>query len=121
MTEPTDYGTSEHKRRASAWFAELRDDLCRALEAVEDDGVGPTPTSANGLGRFEQTAWQRPGGGGGVRGGVEAEILPGGIQAQEELLGFSKLCTHWPLSVSSEAWELLKAASQACLTAEPAD
>ena len=31
------------------------------------------------------------GGGGGVRGGVQAEILPGGIQAQEELLGFSEM------------------------------
>jgi len=75
MTEPIDYGTEEHKQRASTWFAELRDDLCSALEAAEDDGVGPTPTSGNGIGRFEQTAWQRPGGGGGVMSVMRGRVF----------------------------------------------
>ena len=44
------------------WFRELRDRICAAFEAVEDDLAG---THAEMLaGRFERTAWERPGGGG---------------------------------------------------------
>ena len=57
-----DYGCDDHKRQAAAWFAQVRDDLCAALEAIEDDPQAPSDQSP---GRFERTAWQRPGGGGG--------------------------------------------------------
>lgn len=55
------YGTDEHKKRARAWFETLRDDLCRALEKIEADVTGPTPTSGNPPGRFVRTPWQREG------------------------------------------------------------
>lgn len=64
---------AEHKARASAWFGELRDRLCGALEAIEAAGApapGPMATPA----RFVREQWKRPGGGGGtmavLRGGV---------------------------------------------------
>ena len=57
---------SEQQKQASSWFEQLRDELCLALEALEDDVTGPNATSANESGRFERSPWQRPGGGGGV-------------------------------------------------------
>src|SRR5882724_2352056 len=45
------------KARARAWFEALRDNICAALEALEDEAparhYGPTP------GRFVRTAWSR--------------------------------------------------------------
>ncbi|MDJ0895219.1 MAG: oxygen-dependent coproporphyrinogen oxidase [Alphaproteobacteria bacterium] len=63
------------KKRASAWFAELRDRLCAAFEAIEDAFTGVEGARHAELppGRFERTTWERPGGGGGtmsvLRGG----------------------------------------------------
>ena len=53
---------------ARAWFEGLRDSLCNAFEAIEDDAVLLTDRPP---GRFERTAWRRPtpdgsNGGGGV-------------------------------------------------------
>jgi coproporphyrinogen III oxidase len=52
------------KQRAAAWFAELRDAICAAFEAIED--AVDSPQCAGPPGRFERTAWDRPAGGGGV-------------------------------------------------------
>ena len=52
------------KERASAWFAELRERLCAAFEAVED-ALAQGPHAGLAAGRFERTPWARPGGGGG--------------------------------------------------------
>ena len=51
--------------QAQSWFERLRDRICAAFEAIEDDAAG---TGAAGLapGRFERRPWERPGGGGGV-------------------------------------------------------
>jgi len=57
-----DYVGEDHKRQATAWFAQVRDDLCAALQATEDDSQTPNDQSP---GCFEHTPWQRPGGGGG--------------------------------------------------------
>jgi coproporphyrinogen III oxidase len=60
----------EHQAKASAWFAELRDGICAALEKVEDDLPAGVPLSDTEPGRFQRTPWQRtdhsgaPGGGG---------------------------------------------------------
>ncbi len=48
----------ERKEHAGAWFESLRDDLCAAFEAIEDEAGEATP------GRFERTPWERQGGGG---------------------------------------------------------
>jgi coproporphyrinogen III oxidase len=58
------------KDRARAWFERLRDDICAALEAVEDALPQGAPHSDRPTGRFNRKAWQRadhtgtPGGGG---------------------------------------------------------
>ena len=49
------------KAEARAWFESLRDRICAAFEAIEDEADGPAPA-----GRFQRKAWERPGGGGGV-------------------------------------------------------
>ena len=51
--------------RADAWFAELRDRICSAFEAIEDELAGER-TEDGPPGRFECSNWQRPGGGGGT-------------------------------------------------------
>ncbi len=53
------------KERAANWFEDLRDRICRAFEALEDDYAAARP-GEGAPGRFERTAWQREGGGGGV-------------------------------------------------------
>ena len=56
------------KAGASAWFEALRDEICAAFEALENDA--PTELYGAVPGRFERTPWQRteasgaPGGGG---------------------------------------------------------
>ena len=80
MKEADDYGSEDHRKRASVWFQTFRDDLCRALEACEDGVTGPNGTSAGEPGRFEQTPWQRDenneaGGGGGVMSVMRGRVL----------------------------------------------
>ena len=50
--------------RAETWFAGLRDRICSAFEAIEDEYV--RRASREPAGRFERTPWQRRGGGGGT-------------------------------------------------------
>jgi coproporphyrinogen III oxidase len=57
--------TIEDKKSAAAqWFESLRDQICDAFEALEDDHAGQNRDRP--AGRFERKAWERPGGGGGV-------------------------------------------------------
>ena len=59
------------KETAAAWFAESRDRLCAALEAIEEDAAsGEAPA-----GRFERTPWQREGGGGGVMAVLRGRVF----------------------------------------------
>jgi len=59
---PTD---PDRCRRAQVWFAQLRDRLCSAFEAIEDEFAGEK-AELGSPGRFERSDWQRPGGGGGT-------------------------------------------------------
>jgi len=60
----------DRKERARTWFETLRDNICAAFEAVEDDLPAGAPLSDSAPGRFVRTPWQRtdhtgaPGGGG---------------------------------------------------------
>ncbi len=64
----------ERKQRASAWFQELRDDICAAFEAIEDDHAGPNAEKP--AGRFERTAWERGAdGGGGVMSVMRGRVF----------------------------------------------
>lgn len=48
-----------------AWFEALRDRICAAFEAIEDDYAGRAHVDI-APGRFERRVWDRPGGGGGT-------------------------------------------------------
>jgi coproporphyrinogen III oxidase len=55
-----------HKAQAETWFAELRDNLCARLEALEQSAVPHALNEKFAPGQFERTSWQRDGGGGGT-------------------------------------------------------
>ena len=59
---------------ARAWFEGLRDALCAAFEAIEDEHQGETPP-----GRFVRSAWQRPTEDGGPGGGGVISLLKGRV------------------------------------------
>ncbi|NBB84246.1 MAG: coproporphyrinogen III oxidase, partial [Alphaproteobacteria bacterium] len=62
--DPPTVSTPEQRDRARAWFETLRDDICRAFETLEDEHDGAM--AERPAGRFDQTPWDRPEGGGGV-------------------------------------------------------
>jgi coproporphyrinogen III oxidase len=63
-----DISVINRKARAKTWFETLRNDICSALERLEDDA--PASLSPGDAGRFVRTSWDRtdhsgaPGGGG---------------------------------------------------------
>ncbi|EFH09487.1 oxygen-dependent coproporphyrinogen oxidase [Pseudoroseomonas cervicalis] len=59
---------------ARAWFESLRDRLCAEFEAIEDALQGG-PHGALPAGRFARTAWERPGGGGGVMSVMRGRVF----------------------------------------------
>jgi coproporphyrinogen III oxidase len=70
----------EKKARAAAWFAELRDKITAAFEAIEDDLPTDAPGASLPPGRFERTPWQRKDhtgadGGGGVMAMMKGRVF----------------------------------------------
>ena len=71
MTEPA--AVEEQKEAARLWFESLRDRICAAFEAIEDE-LATAPHVSDAPGRFKRTSWTRtasntdpdsgPGGGG---------------------------------------------------------
>jgi coproporphyrinogen III oxidase len=65
----------DFKDRATAWFRELRDRLCAALEALEQDAPGSLYEGA--AGKFVRSPWQRTDHSGNPGGGGEMSMLNG--------------------------------------------
>lgn len=61
MTDISDLET--RRAQAATWFKSLRDSICAAFEALEDDA--PPALYGDKAGRFERTPWTREAGGGG--------------------------------------------------------
>ena len=63
------------KAGARAWFEELRDDICKSLEGVEDD-LAETEHAAKPAGRFQRTPWHRENNqGGGVMSIMKGRVF----------------------------------------------
>ena len=66
---------TEGQTRAQVWFEELRDRICAAFEAIEDDGA----FGARPAGRFERQAWTRPSEDGTDAGGGVMSLMHGRV------------------------------------------
>jgi coproporphyrinogen III oxidase len=78
-TPPETQSEEDRKARASRWFAELRDRICAAFEAIEDElaGVNAERFAELAPGRFQRTAWER----GGTEGDTDSDSRGGGVMA----------------------------------------
>ena len=61
--------SEEQKAQAKAWFEALRDRICAALEAIEDE-FDPAAKQ-----RFERKDWEREGGGGGTMAILKGRVF----------------------------------------------
>jgi len=77
----------DQKARARAWFESLRDQICAAFEAIEDEA--PADLYPGVPGRFERKPWRR-----GAKEGGSAEDLGGGIAAMMRGRFFEKVGVH---------------------------
>jgi coproporphyrinogen III oxidase len=66
-----------HKARTRAWFEELRDSICTAIERVEDEA--PPDLYQGPAGRFVRTPWNRTDHTGAPGGGGEMAMLHGRV------------------------------------------
>ena len=67
------------KNRARTWFETLRDDICAALEAVEDALPADTPLAQKPAGRFTRTPWSRTDHSGQLGGGGVMSLMRGRV------------------------------------------
>jgi coproporphyrinogen III oxidase len=63
--------------RARAWFESLRDRICAAFEALEDEATGQSADRP--AGRFERRAWDRVDAAGGPGGGGVMSVMKGRV------------------------------------------
>ena len=75
LSQPLDNADIARRRsEASAWFQDLRDQICVAFEAIEDDYAKAHPEQGE-PGRFERKSWNRDGGGGGVMSIMHGQVF----------------------------------------------
>jgi coproporphyrinogen III oxidase len=67
------------KARARTWFERLRDDICAALEAIEDALPAAAPLAERAAGRFRRTPWQRTDHSGAAGGGGVMAMMRGRV------------------------------------------
>ncbi len=77
MTEISDL--SDMQARTGGWFAALRDEICAALEALEDALPQRAPFADQMPGRFVRTPWERTDHSGGPGGGGTMAMLNGRV------------------------------------------
>jgi coproporphyrinogen III oxidase len=65
----------KQKATAKAWFEQVRDQLCTALEKLEDDAPAMEHLPSVEPGRFGRTPWQRKEGGGGVMAMLHGRVF----------------------------------------------
>ncbi|MFC4172226.1 oxygen-dependent coproporphyrinogen oxidase [Microvirga sp. GCM10011540] len=76
----TDKAAIEHlQTEAPAWFVSLRDRICAAFEALEDEVSAPLPPEASEPGRFERKPWERKDHGGNPGGGGVMSMMRGRV------------------------------------------
>ena len=66
---------TERQQEAAAWFKTLRDQICAAFEALEDDLNPQAQVKDVAPGRFVFTPWDRPEGGGGTMGKMTGRVF----------------------------------------------
>jgi coproporphyrinogen III oxidase len=64
---------------ASAWFQELRDDICGAFEQIEDELPGASALADQAPGRFVRTPWKRSDHAGEDGGGGVMSLMKGRV------------------------------------------
>lgn len=67
------------KSKASAWFQDLRDQICLAFEQVEDDLPAGSPMAYEPAGRFVRTPWKRNDHAGADGGGGVMSLMTGRV------------------------------------------
>jgi coproporphyrinogen III oxidase len=77
---PLPAGIEEKQARARAWFERLRDDICAAFEALEDELPAEMPHADRPSGHFEREPWRRTDhsgaeGGGGIMATMRGRVF----------------------------------------------
>jgi len=74
-----DTSLDQRKASARAWFENLRDDICAALERIEDDLPPTAPLCDRACGRFVRTPWARTDHAGADGGGGVMSLMTGRV------------------------------------------
>jgi coproporphyrinogen III oxidase len=86
----------DHKARARAWFEDLRNQICAALEKLEDGLPEDAPLANMAPGRFARTAWNRTDHASGNQDAASgsAPDLGGGVMSMMHGRVFEKVGVH---------------------------